>query len=237
MKGKILRCIQCNELVNNTEYDSMPEYYYHEEGKNFVERPRDDRKTFELRHNGHQIEELTVVDGSFISQWPYLEPVKEGYFQVTNGKERFLVRKWRESIDNPISYQLIDGYIEITNTQLEVQRQDIRRQMRAEIPSISDRKIDQFIQVVEDVASQLDWKKLEVSAEGENPLITYYKLGDHSMGNILSRSTEIFNSKEFKKIKEFIYQNNGHNDVMTLRVRRRFKIVTTDKTKRTNSHL
>jgi len=232
MTGKMLRCIQCNELINKSEYDSVPEYYYDEERKNFVERPRDDGKDFELRHIGHQIEELTVVDGSFVSPWPYVEPVKESYFYVTNGKESFLVRKWRDSIENPVSYQLIDGYIEITDAHIEIQRQDIRKQIRAEIPSVSDRKINEFIKVVEDVTSQLDWEKLEVSAEGENPLITYYKLDDHSIRDILNRSTKIFNSGEFEKIKEFICRNNCHNDVMTLKVRRTFNVVTTDKAKR-----
>lgn len=231
MTSKMLRCVRCNELISVTEYDSAPEYYYNENIKDFAERPRDDRKTFKLKHRGHKLEELDVIGGSYISQWPYVEPVKEGFFHVTNGKEIFLVRKWRDTINDPVSYELIGGDIKIIDTKPEIQYQDIRKQIMAEIPSMTNKHIDRFIQAVEDVVSRLDWESLEVSAEGEGPSIIYYKLDDRNIRQILKKISKIFDPKKSKKIKQFIHQNMDHNDVMTLKVRKRFKIVSTPKAK------
>ena len=100
---KLIRCVDCNEVIPLSTYDFYPEYLYDAEKGIFEERKRDDRKSFEAKHQRHHVEELSIIEGSFISEDPYLEPLKTGYFEVTNGCENFVVKKWRNDIHAPLT--------------------------------------------------------------------------------------------------------------------------------------
>ncbi|MDY6863129.1 MAG: hypothetical protein SV062_09085 [Thermodesulfobacteriota bacterium] len=227
MDKKLLRCIKCNEITSITEYDSCTEFEYDEEKEDFFERQRDDKQSFYSRHNGHKIEELTIKNDSYISEDTYWEPVKISYFEATNGKENFVVKRWRKDIEEPVNYELIRGSLEIKNSKIEMQTEDLRRQMKAEVPSLKEKKINQFIQIVEKVVSRIDHvKTTKVAMESSHPSIFYSCLDDDSLNNIFHLCNKIFNEKELKRIKEFIHQNNNYNDVITLRVRRNFQVET-----------
>jgi hypothetical protein len=225
MDKKLLRCKQCNEVINLTEYDSSPEFEYDEKKQEIFERQMDDRQSFYLRHDGHELEELSIKKNSYISEDLYLEPIKVSYFEATNGSENFVVKKWRRSIEEPVKYeQIIRGRLEI-NLNIDIQANDIRRQIKKDIPSLSDSKIDQFIRIVQKVISQINSQKIKrITAESDNPSVFYSSLDDDSLNNIIKLSKKIFDGKEREKIKRFIYQNNDYNDVLTLVVKRHFQV-------------
>jgi hypothetical protein len=118
MIGKLIRCVKCNDLINMTEWDFLPEYIWNSGSIKEIE--GNDRDTFLHRHKGHEMQELTPVS-PLLSDMPYTEPVKTCYFEATNGKERFLIKRWRNKIDNPFAYKIINGRIEITNEKVHVQ--------------------------------------------------------------------------------------------------------------------
>ncbi len=226
MQSRLLRCVECDEIINMTEHDFSVEYYYDEENERFIEHPKDDRKSFITGHRGHDIEELRVNKATYVSDRPYSEPLKTGYFEATNGRETFVIKKYRDTIESPITYELINGHIEIVSVELKIQNEEIRRQIRTEIsPPISEDKITRLMWVMQRVVSQLNANiLLHDSLESDNPLISYCKLDNRSLEDMIELGKDIFEKEEFKKIRDFIYANSGHDGVMAPLVKRQFAI-------------
>ena len=133
MQRRLIRCVECNEIISMTEYDFSPEYRYDEEKDCFIELTKNDREHFVTKHKDHSTEELNVNGASFVSQSPYSDPLKTCYFEATNGRENFVIKRWRDTIEDPVEYELFKGHIEITDPQVEVQTTHIRRQIEAVI--------------------------------------------------------------------------------------------------------
>jgi hypothetical protein len=232
---KLIRCVDCNEVIFLSSYDFYPEYLYDAEKDIFEERMKDDRKTFEVKHQRHHLEELSVIEGSFISEDLYLEPVKTSYFEVTNGCENFVVKKWRKNIRAPLTYELIPGHLALTEVRFSAQGEDIRKQFQAEV-KLTDRaveKTDHFVKLVQSVISQMDEKDLrsENLCETGNPAILHVTLDEEKIEQILKGCQDIFTPEELKKIEVFIRGNTGYCGVMTALVERQFEIRKSEKSR------
>ncbi|MBW1973826.1 MAG: hypothetical protein JRI44_13475 [Deltaproteobacteria bacterium] len=224
MIGKLIRCINCNEVMGITEWDFCPQYIYNRNNGTIKEIEIDDRKEFLQRHKGHKIEELIPITPP-ISDKPYTEPTKTCYFEATNGNERFLIKRWRDKIDSPFIYEIIKGSIEIKNIEVQVQVEAIKKQIRmVKDFCISEEKLNNFIKAVQKEVKKLDPQTLEVCAEGKTPSISYCKLSDDCVEGILKRCQDKFNLQELNFLRNFILQNNYYNDVMTLIVKKNFFI-------------
>jgi len=226
MTDRWIRCVECNQVIHTTDYDCSPQYLCDEYLEEIIEKPMDDMKYFMDQHKHHKIEELMVVKNSFMSEGRYSDPMKVSYFEATNGKDRFVIKGWRDDINSSLKYELIPGYIK-TTFNLEVQYNEIKKQMSEEIrdPPLAETKIEQFIQIIEKVVSQFPSKdKIEITAETDTPLISYCKMGINSVREILGLSGKIFDAEELKKVEQFIHQNNNYNEPMTLLLKRMFTI-------------
>jgi len=226
MTDRWIRCVKCNQVIHNTDYDCFPQYQTDPSLDEITEKPMDDMKKFMDQHKHHKIEDLTIVKDSFISEGRYGDPMKVRYFEATNGNERFIIKQWRDDINSSLKYELIPGYIK-TNFKLEAQYNEIRKQISEEIrnPPLTENKIEQFIQIIEKVVSQLPNRdKIEISAETDTPLISYCKMDINSIRKILVLSKKIFNAEELKKIEQFIHWNNRYNEPMTLLLKKTFII-------------
>lgn len=225
MESRLLRCTECNEIINMTEHDFSVEYHYDKEKDCFAELAKNDREPFITKHKSHKIEELKVNRASWISDRSSSEPLKTSYFETTNGREDFVIKRWRDRIESPLRYEIVKGYIEVTD-KLVVHGESIRKQIQAEInPPISRNKITCLIQVVERVVSQLDPKGLlKDSLELDNPLVLHCKLKNSTIKSIVELSKDIFKGEEFKKIRDFIYENSDYDGVMAPLVKRQFTI-------------
>ena len=122
MLDKWIRCIECNEVAHVTDYDCSPEYQWDEARGEVIEKSVDDMRDFMLQHGRHTIEELSRVSDSFVSEGSYVEPLRVSYIEATNGKEWFVIKTWRDDINDPLRYELIPGWIKTTFS-LEVQSQ------------------------------------------------------------------------------------------------------------------
>jgi hypothetical protein len=56
------------------------------------------------RHAGHRLEPLKASDETFFPCGSLLDPMSVAYVEVTNGHDRYLVRRRRRSIHEPMSY-------------------------------------------------------------------------------------------------------------------------------------
>ena len=224
MMGTLIRCIKCNAIMHMTEGDSSPHYAWNDGEINEI--TTDDRKTFLQKHKDHPTEHLTPLTPP-ISDKPYNEPLKTSYFEATNGTERFLIKRWRTKIEDPFAYEIIEGSIKLTNGTLRIQASAITKQLQAENDSlISEEKIHSFIQAVRAEVELLDPEALEITAEGETPLTSYYQLGSTCVDRVLTRCKGTFTQRELNKLRDFIKVHNEYDDVMTVIAKKELAIQT-----------
>ena len=222
MIGTLIRCIDCNTVVNMTEWDRCPHYAWHK--GEIKEQEGNDREIFFQSHKGHNIEELIPLTPP-ISDKPYTEPLKAAYFEATNGTRRFLIKRWRSTIDAPLTYEIIEGSIVLTNGKVRAQAEAIKKQIRMEHNSfISEKKLDCFVKAIEKEVESVDPYTLEESTEGETPLISFYTLGTECVDRILTRCQDTFNQNELKLLRDFVIEHNEYDGVMTVVAKKEFTI-------------
>ena len=222
MIGTLIRCTICNAIMHMTEGDFSPHYELNNGEIDEIE--TDDRKAFLNKHKGHKTELLTPLTPP-ISDKPYGEPLKSSYFEATNGTERFLIKQWRTKIEAPFAYEIIEGKIKLTNGTLRAQTTAIKKQLQSENNlSLSERKVNYFIQAVRAEVKELDPDTLAISTEGETPLASFYQLGSTCVEGILARCRDKFTQHELNKLRDFINRNNEYDDVMTVISKKEFTI-------------
>ncbi len=185
---------------------------------------RDDFQEFLGSHRDHRLEELKICEDSFVCERPYTEPVKESYFKATNGQEEFVIKKFRESIDEPMRYQLIHGDFSLHCSHIDIPSRQIKKQLEREFrhPPITDHEVRAFLKVCQYVAKKADVEKLRmVAEEPEHPLTRYYELDEAGLRSLLKRCHALFEEKVCLDIDRFIYH---HIDDGVLALKATFEI-------------
>jgi hypothetical protein len=223
---RLIRCINCDEIFLKTAFDQWPEYEFYSKCSpdSFRTIEKDDFQDFLKNHCGHRLEDLTIIEDSFVSEKTYFEPVKISYFKATNGKERFVIKKFREKIDEPLKYQLIFGDYSLKCIAIEIQSQEIAKQLEKEFKAtpLPQTKIAAFIKLYRNIAATIHIKNLErVPEDSSHPLGIYYKLDDESLFYLLRNSRNIFKGQEYSAIEEFIHR---HKDDGVLLLKTTYKI-------------
>lgn len=226
--NQLIHCINCHEIYLRTPFDQTPEYEW-EPSLSLQESrgtPRDDFEDFLRNHRGHQLEDLKIIEDSFVSEKPYSEPVKISYFKATNGREKFVVKRFRERIDQPLRYQLIRGDYSLKCMSLQIQSEAIRKQLENEIkPSLTQNQIDTFLQFYEHVVKKLDVKSLErVPEESPCPTEIYYKMDDFSLMYLLRNCRNVFKGKAYAEMEAFIHRHR-EDGVLLLKAIYRIEIL------------
>lgn len=165
------------------------------------------------------------MEDSLVSEKDYFEPVKTSYFRATNGKENFVVKRFRENIEEPLKYQVVPGDYSVRCTKIEIQSKEVEQQLRAEFKTISlpANKIEAFLKVLQSIARTVDIEKLErIPEESSNPLEIYYRMDDISVVYLLRNCRNIFDGQEYSKIVEFI---DRHKDEGVLLLKARYEIL------------
>jgi hypothetical protein len=192
-------------------FDGHPEYKFDpgHPPENFQIIERDDFKDFLFHHQGHQLENLKIIEDSFVSEKAYSEPIKTAFFKATNGRERFVVKKYRERIDEPLKYELVPGDYCLRCLAVEIQSEGILKQIRREVqPPLSQRKIGAFLKLMGVIVEGIDIKDLErIPEESHHPLEAYYKIDDVRVMYLLRNCRHIFKGQEYLAIEEFIHRH------------------------------
>jgi hypothetical protein len=180
------------------------------------------------------MEELKILEDSFVSERDYIEPVKTSYFKATNGKENFIVKKFREKIEEPLQYQLIHGDYSLKCIGIEIRSGEIAKQLQAEFKAspLSHDKVDAFLKLFQYIAKNSDVKKLErISEESPNPLEVYYKMDDISLVYLLRNCRNIFKGQEYSAIEDFVHHHKD-DGVLLLKATYRIQITETAKSRK-----
>ncbi len=234
--NQLIHCINCHEIYLRTPFDQTPEYGWEplsalREAQGIE---KDDFQDFLSNHRGHQLEDLKIIEDSFVSEKSYSEPVKISYFKVTNGREHFVVKRFRERIDQPLKYQLVRGDYSLKCIDLQIQSEAVRKQLEREMkPSLTQAQVDTFLQLVQHVGKRLDANTLErVPEESPYPLEIYYKMDDLSLMYLLRNCRNFFKGKAYAEIEGFV-QRHKDDGVLLLKAIYRIEILERREPKRT----
>jgi hypothetical protein len=232
----LIRCINCDEIFPRTTFDMLPEYELH--SKNSLDpsgiSEQDDFEAFLRNHHGHRLEDLKILEDSFISEKEYAEPVKTTYFKATNGKESFVVKRNRERVDKPLKYELIHGDYFLKCISIEIQSEEITKQLNWEFKThpLGQSKIDAFLSLFQHIVKMIDIKNLERSdEESPYPLEIYYKIDDTSLGYLLRNCHNIFDEQEYSNIDRFI-QRHKDDGVLLLKATYRIQVNEKDRSRK-----
>lgn len=224
--NKLIHCINCDEIFFKTPFDQWPEYELssHRSSESFQSIEKDDYQDFLKNHHGHRLEELKIIEDSFVSEKAYIEPIKTSYFKATNGKEKFVIKKFREEIDEPLKYELIHGDYSLKCIGIEIQTKEITKQLEREFNATSppQTQISAFLKLYQQIAETIDVINLErVPEESPYPLEIYYKMDDISFFYLLRNCRKIFKGQAYLDIEDFIQR---HKDDGVLLLKAKYKI-------------
>ena len=227
--NQLIRCKNCDQIFMKSPFDQYPEYKLGPDRtpENFQSIERDDFQDFLIHHHGHQLENLKIIEDSYVSEKAYSEPIKTSFFKVTNGREKFVIKKFRERIDEPLKYQLIPGDYSLKCIAIEIQSEEISKQLERELkPPLSQNKMDAFLKLYGAIADGIDIKDLErIPEESQHPLEVYYKIDDVRLMYLLRNCRNIFKGQEYLAMEEFIHR---HKDDGVLLLKATYKIELTE---------
>lgn len=209
--SQLIRCKNCEQIFMKGPFDKSPEYRL-DSGhlpENFQSVERDDFKDFLFLHRGHQLENLSIIEDSYVSDKAYSEPVKTSFLKATNGREEFVIKKSRERIDEPLKYELVSGDYRLKCISVVIQSEEIEKQLRKELnPSLSQDKIDAFLKLMGALAEDIAIEDLERIPEASpHPLEVYYRIDDVRVMYLLRNCRHIFEGQEYSAIEEFIHRH------------------------------
>lgn len=224
----ILRCMQCNELFRPSSYDSQPIYHFDEKSGSVREVEMNDLDNFMTQHQGHEISRLRIVDGSLCSHYSYWEPVREDYLQATDGIQVYTVKRWRNNVNMPLKYEIVDARIKLDEPAFQAQTVDLKRQMiaDAETLGLSEYKINEFAKKFEDLVSQVELcDVIELGSSLDDPMVSYAALEDSVIEGFLKRCSQVFDNEEIQRLRVFIHRNLEYGDVMNILVMHPFRLL------------
>jgi hypothetical protein len=231
--SQLIRCKNCDEIFMKTPFDQWPEYEFDSNRsiESLQSTERDDFQDFLIHHRGHRLEQLKIIEDSFVSEKDYFEPVKISYFKATNGKENFLIKKFREKIDEPLKYELVPGDYSLRCIGLEIQTEEIVKQLEREFKKapFPQEKIAAFLKLYQHISDNIDIQNLErIAEDSPNPLEIYYKMDDISLFYLLRNCRNIFDKQEYLNIEGFIHR---HKDDGVLLLKATYQIKITEEAK------
>jgi hypothetical protein len=225
---KFIRCRVCDAIHHVSAFDKAPVYDCR--GNQPEERDTDDWRTFMDRHAGHRLEPLKASGETFFAYGSPRDPMSVAYVEVTNGHDRYLVRRSRRSIQEPMSYELISGRLAEAGAGVEVQENEIKKEMKnhfswAPATCPDDQKIDLFVGLVKEVAKTLDPQRIQVSEYSSTDDSISYGTFDRSVLDTLTeRCADYFLPDELASLRRFMETHRDGSDVMTLVLRRRLTV-------------
>jgi hypothetical protein len=229
---KFIRCCVCSAIHHVSPFDKAPIYARLE--NTLEEQAADDWRAFMERHAGHRLEPLKASGEAFFPSGLALDPMSVAYIELTNGHDRYLVRRERRSIQEPMSYELISGRLAEAGLLVEVQENEIRKEMKnhfswtpATCPS--DDQIDVFVGLIKEVIQTLEPERIRISEYSyQDDAACYGLLDDATVNLLMDKCAAYFRPGELTSLRRFVETHRRGCDVMTVVIRRRLTIESVD---------
>ncbi|MFH1288975.1 MAG: hypothetical protein ABII25_09830 [bacterium] len=226
MDKDIMRCVDCNKILRKTNYDEAPIFVFDKNLDDFISIPQDDSADFLREHRGHHLSELSVLRNTSIIRTSYRDKGELGYFKATDGKKVFLIKKWRNNINEPLHYKIIEnGRLKIKNVKAVPQIDLIKIQLKKEFLWMDSGTIDSFVRVVGHITAKMDLNSVEECFwDTGDPMVVSAKLGHPEIREIIRECQKFSTWVQLKEIRNFIEENNRDNGVMTVLVHKKMRI-------------
>ncbi len=223
---KFIWCHNCNEVHHVTAHDKAPLYQSNQETNDGL--AVDDWRAFMSQHAGHRLEALHSGD-PVLWEGGGLDPVQERYVEVTNGREWFVVRGFRTSVDESLRFEVAPGRLRTTMVAIEIQAIEIRLEMKKHffwgrtLPS--DNKIDLFIRLFKERVSGLRPEEVRVSRyDCSDGAVGYAGLADEFVETLLHQCEPYFLPEEVIHLRRFVDGQSNSDGVMALRVKHQYGV-------------
>jgi len=231
MVKKLILCKQCHQVIPLLEGIGDFGDSSVLTGVEWSSEDLDKQKEFYLCHGNHNLEELIVDSKTFVSDKPSYEPVKTSYFEASNGQEKLLIRRTRVGLEHPAQYEIIPGQLQISSLSANIQGNELRKEISGRDGSLSlpEEKVEKFIRAlneeVENISPEKLTEEMEVTQEGETPLLAYGILKEVHWENVLRKCQNDFQKNDLTNIKKFIWENREPGDVLALQIHRQVTIL------------
>jgi len=227
---KLIRCTQCNKVI--PRYDRFGDFGETPdlEGVEWASDDLDGQKEFLEHHGGHVLEELLVDRETTVSDRPAFEPCRVTYVEAGNGKEKFLIKRIKEGYDRPAFYELIPGQIRVAEISLEIQEEEIRKEIEWLNGSLSlpAEKVGKFIEAFREEVRGIPpekWREeMEMTFPGETSLLSYGSIRASHWESILHRCENDFKDSELEVIGRFIRDHREPGNILDLRIKNKISI-------------
>jgi hypothetical protein len=153
-----------------------------------------------------------------------------GYIEVTNGHDRYILRRSRKSIQEPMSYEFVRGRLTETDLTVEIQENEIKKEMKnhfswAPATCPNDDKINLFVGLIKEVVKTLDPRRIQISEISyTDDSISYGTVDSSVLDALTERCTLYFLPEELVSLRRFIETHCKGCDVMALVLRRRMTL-------------
>jgi hypothetical protein len=227
-RDKFIRCCRCDAIHRVSRFDKAPLYVL--AGNEVEEQATDDWRAFMERHAGHRLEPLSGTGEKVFPSGSPFDPMSVGYVEVTNGQELFVLRRTRRSIQEPLSYELVCGRLADAGLILEVQENEIKKEMKnhfswAPATCPDDDKLDLFLTLFKEIVDALKPSNVEISEDSYgNDAVSYGLLDNAAIDALTDKCAAYFLPDELCSIRRFVQTHRSGCDVMTIVMRRQLTI-------------
>lgn len=228
IEEKYIWCRNCNEIHHVTPFDKAPRYQF-DQGEQ-IELSMDDRRAFLRRHSGHRLEGLQGVGERYSPAGRAVDPMRVGFVEVTNGKESFVLRSFRNRIEDPLHFELIRGRLKASGTSVSIQENEIRKEMKYHFPWCASEKpddegIELFIKLFAETVRGSDSHQIEMGGyEDTASSASHGVLSSAAIERLIQRCRLHFDPERWSGLKRFIEAHRDKDGVMTLRVVRHYEV-------------
>ena len=225
---KFIRCCLCDVVHHLSPFDKAPTYS--RDGDELLESANDDWRLFMNQHAGHRLEPLKATGEKFFPRGAPHDPMAVGYIEVTNGRDRHLVRRSRQCVQDPLSYELTHGRLVDSGLTVEIQENEIKREMRNHFSwafgSCPDEyQIDVFIGLVKQVVERLDPQRVNVCEDSYiDEAVSYGVLDNAAVELLTEKCSRCFSPVELASIRRFVEMHRREGGVLAVVLRRQLSI-------------
>jgi hypothetical protein len=189
----------------------------------------EDLDAFRREHCGHDLEVVRRQPGVSTYDRPAWDPMATEWFQVISEHGTFLVRSWRDSVDEPRQRKLQPGPLPTEQSSVEIDLKLLHRALdRHFFPhALRARKLEQFLVLVQELIQDIDPSSLEISFDDvEHANASFAPFPDDLCALLLVQCRSIFDESELPRVAEFIDSNRSAVGALAVRVYRQLTALT-----------
>ncbi len=226
VQDKFIWCRNCSEIHHMSLFDKAPEYSV-DQGEE-IEVPMDDWGVFMKRHAGHKLQALRSFGERYHPGGKATGTMKVEYIEVTNGKDWYVVRSFRESVENPSSFEIVPGRLKSMGVSVQIRENEIRKEMKHHFAyeasrGLDEERIELFIKLFKEVVNDLNPNEIKVWEYADGS-VAVGEFNARLLDALTGKCVPHFPPAELNDIRRFCEAQTGSDGVLALQIKRQYRI-------------